>query len=65
MYSPFAYEPTPEEKYKIAYISRLKKAKHLSQRMKNFITDIDKSKMKAQDKRAIKDEVLKFLDCLK
>ena len=64
MLVPFAYEPTPEEKYKRYYLSSLKKAKHLSERMKQFLTDIDKSKMKEKDKKAIKDEALKFFNCL-
>lgn len=66
MLIPFAYEPTPQERYKRSYLSSLKKAKHLSERMKQFITDIEKSKMKEKekDKKAIKDEALKFFNCL-
>ncbi len=64
MLVPFAYEPTPEERYKRSYLSSLKKAKHLSERMKQFLTDIEKSKMKEKDKKAIKDEALKFFNCL-
>lgn len=63
MLIPFAHEPTPEERYKRAYLSSLKKAKHLSERMKQFLTDIEKSKMKDKDKKAIKDEALKFFNC--
>jgi hypothetical protein len=64
MLVPFAYEPTPDERYNRSYLSSLKKAKHLSERMKQFLTDIDKSKMKEKDKKAIKDEALKFFNCL-
>ena len=64
MLIPFAYELTPEEKYKRSYVSSLKKAKHLSERMKQFLTDIDKSKIKEKDKKAIKEEALKFFNCL-
>jgi len=64
MLVPFAYEPTPEERYRLSYLSSLKKAKHLSERMKQFLNDIDKSKMKEKDKKAIKDEALKFFNCV-
>jgi hypothetical protein len=63
MLVPFEYEPTPEEKYKRSYLSSLKKAKHLAERLKQFLTDIEKSKMKKKDKKAIKDEALKFFNC--
>lgn len=64
MLVPFAYELTLEERYKRSHLSSLKKAKHLSERMKQFITDINKSKMKEKDKKAIKDEALKFFNCI-
>lgn len=38
----------------------MKKAKHLSERIKQFLTDIDTSNMKEKDKKAVKDETLKF-----
>lgn len=65
MLLPFAYEPTPEEKQKRSYLSSMKKAKHLSERIKQFLTDIDTSNMKEKDKKAVKDETLKFFHNLR
>ena len=59
MIVPFGYALTAEEKYQRSYLSSLRKAKHLSERM-NLLADIDKSKLKEKDKKAIKDAALSF-----
>jgi hypothetical protein len=60
MIVPFGYELTAEQRYQRSYLSSLKKAKHLSERMKQLLADIDKSKLKEKDKKAIKDAALSF-----
>ena len=62
MLIPFANEPTPEERYKKQLLSRIRKAKHLSDRMENLLIETNKAKIKEKDKRMIKDTVLKFLE---
>lgn len=55
--------PTYEDKIKQAFISRLNKAKRLSNRLKCFINDMEKSGLfNEKEKREIRSEVLKFLN---
>lgn len=58
---PYGYEPTAEERYKQSYLSRLRKAEHLSARLKQFIDDVNASKLKEKDKIAVKEAALHFL----
>lgn len=62
MIVPFQVDLTDEQRYKNKLESSLRKAKHLSNRMKNFISDIEKTKLKSKDKKAIIDAALGFLD---
>jgi hypothetical protein len=61
MLIPFS-EPSYEELKKRKLISSIKKAKHLSDRLNNFLSDIEKSTFKRSDKDFIKNEALKFVN---
>lgn len=63
MIMPFRFhQPTQQEMYKAALNVRMRKAKHLAERMKLFISDIDKSKMKEVDKEKIKHILMNFTE---
>lgn len=62
MVIPFSHQPTEEQRYKYRYISSLKKAKHLSQRVKTFVSDLEKSGLKEKDRKEIIKEVMSFLN---
>ncbi len=53
--------PTEKERYAYSVQNSLNKAKHLSDRMRNFLADLEKSKLKKTDKDRIKNEVMRFL----
>ena len=63
MMIPFDMElNSPQEKYEHSVRMSLKKAKHLSERMKCFISDLQKSKIKSKDKEEIKKQLLNFIN---
>jgi hypothetical protein len=56
-YSETSYEEIKKRKL----LSSIKKAKHLSDRLNNFLSDIEKSSFKRSEKDFIKNETLKFI----
>ena len=61
MLIPFS-ETSYEELKKRKLLSSIKKAKHLSDRLNNFLSDIEKSSFKRSEKDFIKNEALKFIN---
>jgi hypothetical protein len=61
MYIHHVPEPTEKEVYVHTVRIRLRKAQHLSERMRNFLADLETSKIKKADKDKIKEELMKFM----
>lgn len=62
MLIPPGYEPTYEQIKKAKFHKAMQKAKSLSDRMKMFLKDIQKSSLKQSEKTAIKNESMKFIN---
>lgn len=65
MMIPYGINETYQEKYNRKVRNRMTKAQHLSERIKLFIEDIEKSTLKEKDKSKIKNELLKQLEELR
>lgn len=61
MLVPFEYySPTEKERHAARLLNSMNKAKHLSERMRLFLQDLDKSKFAAHEKEQIINELTKF-----
>jgi len=58
---PFAYQPTQQEIHDMKVNRRIKKAQHLAERFRNFLSDLEKEKLKQTDKGKILTELYKYI----